>query len=241
MLYSDEGFVIRKTDMLNEDKVIGLFLREHGRVSAVAKGVKRIASKKSGNLELLNLCSFSLAVGKNLDILTEVRLINDFDRIRATSERVFFLFYIDELMNKMVYDGEINSDIFDLVRDVLLYVNGKEELSLKKVLIYLNSKMLVYSGVFPQLYECVVCGVALEAGEEKVYVRSGIAHEECSSGTSISDNMIKVLRYIKEHSLEEYMHLIFDEKLEKSLYLLTITMIEYTIDAVLTSKVYIHE
>ena len=77
-LYRDEAIVIRTHKLGEADRIITLFTREHGRVRAVAKGVRRTKSKFGARLEPGSLVDIQLYVGKTLDIVTQVESLENF-------------------------------------------------------------------------------------------------------------------------------------------------------------------
>lgn len=239
MVYTDIGFVLKRSDLLNDDAIIHLFLCEHGKISAVAKGIKKVKSRKSGNMDLLNLCKISFASTRGLPIITEVQVIDAFDTIKETPSLVFFLFFVCELLHKTMYEGEEHAQVFAEVQSVLQSVNEKR-MDVYKALSYLNCKILFYSGVFPELVSCVICGKKLTADEVKVYTHSGIVHERCQHGQHIANTTIKALRFIPGINLEAFEKIAISKADEQALYLLTTNMVEYTISSPIKSKAYIH-
>ena len=66
-LYRDEAIVLRTHKLGEADRIITLLTREHGRVRAVAKGVRRTTSKFGSRLEPFTHVDLQLAEGRNLD------------------------------------------------------------------------------------------------------------------------------------------------------------------------------
>ena len=79
-LYRDEGVVLRTHKLGEADRIITLLTREHGRVRAVAKGVRRTSSKFGARLEPFMHIDVQLYIGKSLDIVTQVETLNAFAR-----------------------------------------------------------------------------------------------------------------------------------------------------------------
>jgi len=77
-LYRDEAIVIRTHKLGEADRIITLITREHGRVRAVAKGVRRTKSKFGARLEPGSLVDIQLYVGKTLNIVTQVESLEIF-------------------------------------------------------------------------------------------------------------------------------------------------------------------
>lgn len=73
-LYRDEAVVLRTHKLGEADRIITLLTRRHGRVRAVAKGVRRTSSKFGARLEPFTLVDVQLHRGRSLDIITQVEV-----------------------------------------------------------------------------------------------------------------------------------------------------------------------
>ena len=74
-LYSDEAIVLRTHKLAEADRIITLLTRQHGRVRAVAKGVRRTTSRFGSRLEPFTHVDLQLAVGRNLDVVTQAETL----------------------------------------------------------------------------------------------------------------------------------------------------------------------
>ena len=91
MLYRDEAIVLRTHKLGEADRIITLLTRQHGRVRAVAKGVRRTTSRFGSRLEPFTYVDLQLAEGRNLDTITQAETITpyakglglDYDRYTA--------------------------------------------------------------------------------------------------------------------------------------------------------------
>ena len=92
-LYSDEAIVLRTHKLAEADRIITLLTRQHGIVRAVAKGVRRTSSRFGSRLEPFTHVDLQLAVGRNLDTITQAEtrtpygntISADYDRYTAGS------------------------------------------------------------------------------------------------------------------------------------------------------------
>ena len=92
-LYSDEAIVLRTHKLAEADRIITLLTREHGVVRAVAKGVRRTSSRFGSRLEPFTHVDLQLAMGRNLDVVTQAetrapygaRISTDYDLYTAAS------------------------------------------------------------------------------------------------------------------------------------------------------------
>jgi DNA repair protein RecO (recombination protein O) len=74
-LYRDEAVVLRTQKLGEADRIITLLTREHGKVRAVAKGVRKTRSRLGSRVEPFMLIDIQLYEGRSLDIVTQVETI----------------------------------------------------------------------------------------------------------------------------------------------------------------------
>lgn len=74
-VYRDEGVVLRTHKLGEADRIITLLTRHHGRVRAVAKGVRKTSSRIGGRLEPFMLADVQLYEGRSLDVVTQVETL----------------------------------------------------------------------------------------------------------------------------------------------------------------------
>ena len=74
-LYRDEAIVLRTQKLGEADRIITLLTREHGRIRAVAKGIRRTMSKFGARLEPGSHVDIQLHTGKTFDTVTQVESI----------------------------------------------------------------------------------------------------------------------------------------------------------------------
>lgn len=74
-LYRDEGVVLRTHKLGEADRIITLLTREHGKVRAVAKGVRRTTSRFGARLEPFMHVDLQLAGGRTLDVVAQVTTV----------------------------------------------------------------------------------------------------------------------------------------------------------------------
>ena len=77
-VYRDQAVVLRTQKLGEADRIITLFTKEHGRLRAVAKGVRRTKSKFGARLEPTSLVDLQLYAGKTFDIVTQAEAIENF-------------------------------------------------------------------------------------------------------------------------------------------------------------------
>jgi DNA repair protein RecO (recombination protein O) len=158
-LYRDTGVVLRVQKLGEADRIVTLLTRRHGRVRAVAKGVRRTSSKFGARLEPFGHVDVQFHRGRTLDIVTQVetvdgfgcRLVGDYGRyttgcaVLETAERLAGA------------EGE------PVLRLYLLVVGALRALSdgQRRPLLVLDAFLLramATAGWAPALTECARCG-----------------------------------------------------------------------------------
>src|SRR5438105_13293621 len=80
--FSTTGIVLARTDYGEADRILTFLTPDHGKVKAIAKGVRKIKSKLAGGIELFSVSDISLVIGRGeLNTLTSTRLIKHYGNI----------------------------------------------------------------------------------------------------------------------------------------------------------------
>ncbi|MEZ0164180.1 DNA repair protein RecO [Kineococcus sp. LSe6-4] len=81
--YRDEAVVLRATKLGEADRIVTLLTRHHGRVRAVAKGVRRTSSRFGARLEPFTCVDVQLHRGRSLDTVTQVDVLAPYGQVLA--------------------------------------------------------------------------------------------------------------------------------------------------------------
>ena len=76
--YRDEAVVLRTHKLGEADRIITMLSRGHGKVRAVAKGVRRTSSKFGARLEPFSHVDLQFAEGRNLEVVTQAETLHAF-------------------------------------------------------------------------------------------------------------------------------------------------------------------
>ena len=114
--YSSEGFILARRSFGEADRIIVAFTRDFGKLSLIAKGVRRPTSRKRGGLEIFSYIKFSAVKGKSLDILTEVEVIDQFGEVRKNLKKVSVGYYFCEVIGRMTRENEVHKEVFEMLK-----------------------------------------------------------------------------------------------------------------------------
>lgn len=158
-VYRDHALVLRTHPLGEADRIITLLTREHGKVRAVAKGVRRTASRFGARLEPFGLIDVQLHRGRSLHTVAQVVTIETFaDRITADYARYTAAAAMLEAVDRLT-DEAAEQDargFLMLVGALRAVADGRIEPSLLLDSFLLRS--LALAGWAPELRVCASCG-----------------------------------------------------------------------------------
>ncbi len=161
--YPATGLTLHRLNLGETDKILTLYTREHGKLSAVAKGARRAGSRLSGATELFTLSRFLLATGKSLDIVTQCEIENSFASLRNDLGLLARAAYFCELLDRLTLerDAASSAELLDLTVSALALLQQTETYPDGVVHAY-ELGLLAVLGYAPVFDRCVRCGEPLE-------------------------------------------------------------------------------
>ena len=114
--YTDEGIVIKRHDFGEADKIVSLYTKTFGKITLMARGLRKITSKRAGSLDLFNLVRFHAVSGRGeIDTLTEVELMTDFSNWKKHLGRVNIAYQLCEMIDKLTPDRQPHPEIYNIL------------------------------------------------------------------------------------------------------------------------------
>ena len=114
-LRNDQGIVLRSYPFGEADRVVVLLSPNHGKVRAVAKGVRKTTSRFGGRLEPFTHVELVLYGGRGLDTITQVAVIEAFPHLRGELERVLAAGTMVEVVDAVTQEEEGSARAFLLL------------------------------------------------------------------------------------------------------------------------------
>lgn len=133
-----ESIVIRRKNFSEADRLVTLYTKEFGKITAIAKGIRRPSSRKSGHLEPGTWCKIFLAKGKNLDIITEVESSRSFGIENFSEKKAHKIFHLLELVDNLTATNQKNTEVFTLALKFLEDVEKEEDFALMAIVFKLR-------------------------------------------------------------------------------------------------------
>ena len=124
-----EGIVIKRSNYSEADRIVTIFTKQNGKIKIKATGVRKIASRRSPHLELLNYCIFGLYQGKGMPVLTEVESKESFPLLKKDLKRIGMAYHVCELIDGLCAENQENQDVFMLLGRTLRKLSRDDNLS----------------------------------------------------------------------------------------------------------------
>jgi DNA repair protein RecO (recombination protein O) len=197
-LYRDSAVVLRTYKMGEADRIIVLLTESHGKVRAVAKGVRRTQSKFGARLEPLSHVALLMWRGRGeLDIVNQVEAIDHFRAVREELGRMGQGLSMLEAVDQVAQEGQPDPRLYAMLVGALRALADPElDPTLVPAAFFL--KVLVLEGASPVLDGCASCGrgepdvelVAFELSDGGALCRS------CRRGRPMSADALDLMRRI---------------------------------------------
>lgn len=114
-----EGIILKRRNFGEADRILTVFSLRQGKISVLAKGVRRITSRRAGNVELLNRVSMYLYQGKNFLILTEALALGTYQRLKEDLTLSTYAYHLVELTDKLTAENQENRILYEHLVNVL--------------------------------------------------------------------------------------------------------------------------
>jgi DNA repair protein RecO (recombination protein O) len=202
-VYRTEAIVLRHRRIGEADTILTLYTPEHGKFDAIAKGVRRPTSRKSGHLEELSRSSLLLARGHSLDVITQCQLIESFTSLRSDLPRLSRALYVAELVDRFSADRQENEAVYSLLSATLGQLAEAQEPD--QTVRYFELQLLALTGFQPQLRSCASCRGPVDAVINSFSpAAGGVICTNCrafeTSLRPLTVNALKVLRLLQDGS-----------------------------------------
>ncbi|WP_300768561.1 DNA repair protein RecO [uncultured Bifidobacterium sp.] len=166
-LYRDEAVVLRTVKLGEADRIVTLLTRDHGKVRAVAKGVRRTKSRFGGRLEPFMRSDLLIATGRSLDVISQAVSVGayagpigaDYDAFSAAN-------VVAETADRVVAAEKEPAEhqyrlLIGALASLARHAHPSDDIALSYVL-----RSLAMAGWMPRLDSCVVCGRRVAGGAD---------------------------------------------------------------------------
>jgi len=152
-LYRTQGIVMRRRTQGEADRVLTL-CTPLGKIEVIAKGARKLRSRKAGHVELFSRSQFVISrVSNSWDIVSQAEMDEPHKLLRDDLLRGTYARYAVELLDRFFTAGEGGRALFDLLDRTLSRLCEDNDLDL--IARYYEQHLLGLAGFRPELFHCV--------------------------------------------------------------------------------------
>lgn len=191
--YRDKAVVLRTYDLREADRIIVMMTAEHGKVRAVANGVRKMSSRFGARLEPLSHIDVLLNQGKNLDTVNQVDLVTSARGLYEDLDKLTRGLAMLEAVDQLGMEGEPTEHLYKMLVGALQWLSENNSALILGAFYF---KLLVLEGVGAHVDSCVGCGAP---GDELIafdLFRGGGQCRSCRSGVTVSPEAFRIIRNI---------------------------------------------
>jgi DNA repair protein RecO (recombination protein O) len=184
-VYRSKGIVLRSIRYGEADRILDLYTRDVGLVSAIAKGIRRTKSRFGARLEPLSCVDFVAYHGRTLDTVTQAEVLRSFHGVREDLARFEAAAGMVGSVRALSGGDEADRRVFNLLYNGLVALENRDS-GFGAVEAAFGLKLSVLAGYAPQLDECLGCETSLDDAAEPLYFApnlGGVLCQECRTAT----------------------------------------------------------
>ncbi len=124
--YKVHGFILKRTNLGEADKLVTVLSSELGKIKVLAKGIRRIKSRRAAHLELFNYVDLTLHESKSFFTATEVKTIESFPSLKQDLRLTGYLFYLSEVLDKILPEHVPHPELIPMLLTTLPNLNESQ-------------------------------------------------------------------------------------------------------------------
>ena len=201
-----EAVVLRHSDYGEADRLLTLYTREMGKLRAIAKGVRKIRSRKAGHLEPFTRVTLQLAQARELPIVTQAETVDAYLELREDLLKTGYAAYVCEMVDRFTYEDGENQPAYHLLADTLARINTQADPYV--ALRYYEIHLLDGLGFRPELFYCVSCQTEIQPADQFFSLaQGGVYCPKCGANRPdllpVSLLALKYLRHLQRSTYAE--------------------------------------
>jgi DNA repair protein RecO (recombination protein O) len=202
------GIVIKEVGIGEADKIITIFSRNRGRISALAKGGKRPKSKLSAGSQLMSYGEYVLYSGKDMYSVNSCEVLEPFYEIRNDMVRLTYAAHFLDIVMEIIQENQSSPKLLQLLLNSL-YMLTKTEKMPELVSRIFELRALTTAGYAPHVRNCMICGCEQEKVYSFSFSKCGFIcdRETCTAedrfAPELSNGASKAIQHIVYKRMEE--------------------------------------
>lgn len=240
-----QAIVLNRSAYRESDSLVTVYTKDFGKLSLVARGTKKIQSKLAGHLEPLSLVDVLIIKGRGFDYIGSALMKDAYLNIKDNLNKIYYAGRAINCFSRLIKEGEPDERLFFLLGRWLEVLDNypDEEFSKENgeiFFIFFVLKLLSELGYKPEMYNYLNCREKIMPGKNYFNLKNGglicekcLTKERLAQGIVqaelllVSDNCIKLMRFIMDNKLDVAKRLKLDKRVIKELSVLTVNFLNF--------------
>ncbi len=129
-LIKTEGIVLKKKSLLDKDYLVTIFTKDQGKIRVLAKGVKKITSRRLSHLQTGNLIKLLINQKNDRLYLQETKIISGFSKIKKDKNKVKNLYLFLFIIDRLLAENQKDWSVYQIILNFLIDLSEKKNFSL---------------------------------------------------------------------------------------------------------------
>lgn len=122
-VYKVDGIILKRKNVGEADRILTIFTKQYGKLRVIAKGIRKVSSRRAPHLEVFTHISAVVHSGKTFESISEVESLDTYKQLRKDLKRVSLGYYLCELIDSLLPISQEHRDVFTLLLQTLQKIN----------------------------------------------------------------------------------------------------------------------
>jgi DNA repair protein RecO (recombination protein O) len=206
--YNTRGIILGRTNYGEAARIITFLTPDHGKIKAMAKGVRKSKSKLAGGIELFSVSDIGVLTGRgDVDTLVSSRLVKHYGQIVKDLDRTGLTYELIKQLDKATAE-QPEAAYFELLKNSFEALDAPA-INPDLTELWFGAQLLKLSGHAPNL-QTDRSGSKLTDGQKYDFNYDAMSFEP---GKTYDANQIKYLRLLFSDNLPAALSKVRDERL----------------------------
>lgn len=209
-----QGVVLKSINLAENDKIVTIFTDKLGKIEVVAHGARRPKSKFMASIQPFCYGEYIVYKGKSLYTLSQSSIIESFQGVLLSLDKVTYGSYILELLDIFTEKENKNVSALGLTLKTL-YILSHGDVNLKLLRIVFDYKLISIAGYMPQIKHCSICKENLDFGYFSVK-DGGLVCSKCKGNAflfGVNKEVIQFLHVLRNIKLEDLRNINYNDQI----------------------------
>jgi DNA repair protein RecO (recombination protein O) len=243
--HNSQAIILNQIAYRENDSLITVYTKNFGKLFLIARGTKKLQSKLAGHLEPISLADILVIKGKGFDYIGSALTRDAFLSLKDDLNKLYYSGRAINYFSRLVKEGQADENLFFLLSNWLRIINDYSSTYFTKemgelLLAWFIFKFMTELGYKPEMQHCLNCHQKIVPGKNYFNLNGGgLICGACfekeqrekkivtNSLFIISDNCIKLMRFIVSNNIEIAKRLKLDKRATKELSSLAINFLNF--------------